>query len=117
MKKLIETFYQATLENKGCSKTLEGVSPSEGFMVANAGTEVVVDLKDFNKSTVEKFISENLKALQANNNVCVGSWIDNNKVYLDISENILVKEVAVATGKKNNQLAIFDLSTFESIYL
>jgi hypothetical protein len=49
-----------------------------------------------------------------------GTWLDvedNNKLYCDISLNIENKEDALKIAKELDELAIFDLSTLESIYL
>ena len=47
----------------------------------------------------------------------IGLWLDNNKMYIDISINIIDKVEALEFGKKNKQLAIYDIVNNDSIYL
>jgi hypothetical protein len=42
---------------------------------------------------------------------------DKDNFYLDISINVKDRNEAIELAKKNNQLAIFDIATGESIYL
>ena len=116
MYNLINTIYDETLKNNGASYNLDNVAPTKGFMVATFGNELVINQKDFTKEILKNFIESKLELLQ-NKNYCVGTWMDDGKVYLDISENIKNKNKAIFKGKINKQIAIFDLSSFESVYL
>lgn len=60
----------------------------------------------------EEFIKENLPK-QAH----FGLWIDNGKLYIDKSMVIVEKGNAMEIAKQNNELAIWDFATNESIYL
>lgn len=117
MKQLIKTIYQTTIKTGGASFNIDGVAPMSGFMVATIGAEKVINAKDFNKRVLKKFVKKHIKELKKDSSLCVGTWKDNNKIYLDLSNNILDKTKAVSQGIKNKQLAIFDLSTFDSLYL
>lgn len=114
MKQLVEKIFKSTVENGGASYNMEGHSPSKGFMVATYGNETQIKVKDFSKKTLKNYIRKNKKAIKGN---FIGTWIDNGIVYLDISKKEKSKETALRIAKSNKQLAIFDLSTFESIYL
>ena len=52
-------------------------------------------------------------------NTCLGAWYnsEDGKTYLDTSYRFETLEEAIAFGKANNQLAIFDLNTFTEIRL
>lgn len=47
----------------------------------------------------------------------IGSWIDNDIVYLDVSINPSEKELALFWGKEFNQLAVYDVVNQKTIYL
>lgn len=49
--------------------------------------------------------------------VCIGLWIDNGILYIDLSQYVGDKDIAIKLGKKHNQKAIFDWQFKESIYL
>ena len=114
MKKLVKTIYNTTIKNGGASYNLKGKSPSKGFMVADFGTEEKIPVKEFTKERIHKYILNHRKQLKGK---CFGTWLNDGYVYLDISKNIHDKEKAMIQGKQNKQLAIFDLSSFESINL
>lgn len=116
MKNLVKTIYQATLQNGGASYNLYGVAPKDGFMVADFGAEEVILKEDFTEEVLWNFISKNLNRLK-NKDVCVGTWENEGKIYLDLSQNIKNKNQAIKQGIINKQLAIFDLSNFNSIAL
>lgn len=47
----------------------------------------------------------------------VGVWVDDEAVYIDISEYIADEKKAIVAGIKRQQKAIFNWATLESIYL
>lgn len=116
MKRLIEKIIETTNKTGGASFNLNVESPKKGFMVATSGNELVIPEKDFTRKTLRNYVKSNLKNINAKN-VNVGTWKENGLVYLDISINIQDKKEAIKLGKENNQIAIFDLSNFESVYL
>lgn len=46
---------------------------------------------------------------------CLGTWVHEGNVYLDVSLVYSDKETALTVGRENLQIAIFDLSTFTEI--
>lgn len=114
MKQLINQIFKSTMQNGGASYNLNGHSPSKGFMVATLGNEKKISLKDFNKKILKSYIKAHKKDLK---DAFIGTWIDNDIVYLDISKKEKSKNKALEIAKQNKQLAIFNLSNFESIYL
>lgn len=45
----------------------------------------------------------------------LGLWVDNNKVYIDLSEHIATKKEAMRLGRKRKQLSIFNWRTGDCI--
>lgn len=79
--------------------------------------EEVVDVKDFTTLTILKYYEKNYKVFKNDPNARFGFWIDENKVYLDISNVYDSFHEAVVLGKENNQKAIYDLLKNEEIRL
>lgn len=88
-----------------------------GFICAKAENECIISEK-LEVAHLQEYIakySEDLKEGNAN----LGAWFntEDGKTYLDTSYRFDTLEEAVAFGKANNQLAIFDLNTFKEIRL
>ena len=77
--------------------------PVEGYMVA---------VKNFD--TLEEMLSEELRSDEY-----YGTWLDENTgiTYYDISRNFLNKEMAILFAKLRRELAIYDITNNQSIYL
>ena len=108
------------LENGGF--TLQGVTlkdVSQGYACALQGHEKIIELKDISEEVISEYMDAKSELVQGNKNLCFGAWHDTqtDKIYLDLSEVLPSKKVALKKAYKRDQLAIFDLSTFESIYL
>jgi hypothetical protein len=50
-----------------------------------------------------------------NDGECLGMWIDSGKMYIDCSERIGNKRVAIKVGKARNQLSIYNWKTGDCI--
>lgn len=107
---------QQTLLNGGSSTSLKNKVANSGYMVALYGKEKVIN--KLSSKEIRKYINNNLKELNKDN-IFIGTWVDTNtnKIYLDCSINVQSKEKALKLAKQNKQLAIFDLNSFDSIYL
>lgn len=104
MKTFKEIIKYLTNINGGCTINRELDVPKKGYMVGVKGFE-----------TLEEMLKEELKE-----NEFFGTWVDvedNNKIYYDISTNILDKEKALELANTRNELAIFDIANCTSIYL
>ena len=117
---MVKKMLNKILKNGGF--TLQGLSlkdVSEGYACALQGHEKVVDLKDINERVISEYMEAKSELVQGNKNLCFGAWHDTetNKIYLDLSEVLPNKKMALKRAYKREQLAIFDLNTFESIYL
>jgi len=96
-----------TLNHKG-----EFLMADRGFMVSLSGFEKVTTLEAFDERTLKGYLR-----IARKKRAYFGAWLDNGNLYLDISIKTTNKQLARKMGKKNDQIAIFDLSKNESIYL
>jgi len=91
-----------------------GRSPQTGYMVSREGSSTMVKASDLSGprggSILNKFASQNADALREPG-THVGSWTDpkTGLTHLDVSDNIKAKGLAVAAGRKQNQISIYDI--------
>ena len=100
--KLYSSFI--TKKNGGASINRDYNSPAQGYMVA---------IKNFD--SMNDMLSNKLEP-----NEFYGTWLDkedNNKLYCDISTNIIDYKEAVDLAKKRGELAIYDVEQGCSIYV
>ena len=93
-----------------------GLIPSSGYMVSIQGCEEIYYSEDVTDDTIPGYITRHNKPLLLPGSY-LGGWIDGCKVYLDVSINLDNLQDALNLARENSQLAIFDLSRGESIYL
>lgn len=113
-----DKIIKETLKNNGGSFNISKSKikkPLKGFM-CSVKELLIIDKKDFNVKLIKSLIKQEFQLLKENENY-VGTWIENDKVYIDISSNFTSKEKALKVAKDNKQLAIFDLNNMKSIYL
>ena len=93
-----------------------GQAVKEGFAVAvSKDFEKVLDRPTITPDDIDAYKKEHADFLSKNPNAVVGTWVDNGKTYIDISIVTPNQEEAMKIGKKNKQLAIFDLGKMESV--
>ena len=113
---LLYGMVEDTLRDGGLTvKPFTGEKPSGGYMVALQGYELQVPVSEFFTGVVADYIGQHAKALMDNPSLCLGTWVNEGIVYLDLSENIQSREKALELGKERHQLAIFNLETFEEV--
>ena len=105
------------IENGGetLTKDLKKADIKKGFMVSLEGTETQTRDNDYN--AIIQAIASKQELIKDKNNLYIGLWVDNNIMYIDISINIIDKVEALEFGKKNKQLAVYDVVNNDSIYL
>ena len=81
---------------------------------AHKELEKVVPLSDFNYNTLEQYITKNNTILTIGDNM-LGAWVSGDNVYLDVTTVVHDKDQAIAIAKNAEQLAIFNLETFEEV--
>ena len=118
-------IYKTLIEKKGFTFSISQneFKTGKGFAVATIKTAERIFF-NFNKMPKNEFVDvlrsfyiENLDNFIKDDNLCMGGWIDENRLFLDVSTVIDCKKTALKIAAKNSELAIFDLSTFETIYL
>ena len=106
------------IENGGATYNLmEGQFITSGYMCAKAENEMIIS-EELTCNHILGYMAKYAVDLQkANANL--GAWYntEDGKTYLDTSYRFETLEEAIAFGKANNQLAIFDLNTFTEIRL
>jgi hypothetical protein len=115
-KHLSNLIYSKTIENQGSSFNLLGETPDKGYMVSYSGAERKVNVLEFNQMHVEQFIRANLSHLYELG-AYIGTWVDTDVVYIDLSANIGSLDEALKFASDNGQLAIYDVQSGKSIYL
>lgn len=120
----LRQFITGTIENGGASyNMMDGdFNPKLGYMVAKPGTELIVELSNgrdvYNiTKAVKVFIKDHIKDILASDQNYIGSWISDNKLYLDISLRYTDRNIALLRGDQFNQLAIWDCEKGETITL
>lgn len=81
-----------------------------GYMVSLAGYE-----KKTKKLTFRALQKAQKEAQK--NNAFLGLWVSDGFIYIDLSICVNTIQTAFMLGRKNEQLAIFDNNTKQSIYL
>lgn len=106
-----------TKEGGGATEDVTGFKPSSGFAVSPyKGAEMKVSAEEFNQSHVEQFMKQNHDKLSKVDHY-VGAWYnkDDGHVYLDVSVVKSAPADAIRIARGANQLAVFNLSTFDEI--
>lgn len=103
------------IKNGGATldKNLQPLQAKKGYMYSVIGYEKIYNLDD--TENILKTIKEYQKTLK--NNYYIGLWLDNGKLYIDISKLEGNKTRALQLAEANMQLAIYDIAKNESIYL
>lgn len=105
------------IEEKGATLTseLKQAKLTRGYMVSLEGAESQVKGDDY--QAIIKAIEEKQTIIKDKDNLYIGLWLDNDTMFVDVSINIIDKVDALEFGKKNKQLAIYDIENNDSIYL
>ena len=91
--------------------------PSHGFMVSEVGNEEIYELSSIDLTKViDDYLERHCEYVTVPfSHRYIGGWVDNNKLYLDVSVHFECEEDAVCEAKRNNQLAYFCLDDMETI--
>lgn len=100
--KKIDQMIKSTKTNGGYS---DDILTKKRYIVSmELNKEVIIPLEKFNKKSLKNAIKDfTLKFNQG-----VGTWLNNNNIYIDINQGFNDLEEAMNIARKNNQLAIFD---------
>ena len=113
---VLYSVVEDTLANGGLTiKPFQNEKPETGYMVALEGYELQVPVSEFFTGIVADYIGEHAQKFVSNPALCLGTWVNEGIVYLDLSENVPNREQALELGRERHQLAIFNLETFEEV--
>ena len=107
-----------TLKNNGGSFNVSKSKikkPLKGF-ICSIKDLLIIDKKDFNVKLIKSLVKQEFNLLK-NDKYFIGTWLENGKVYIDISSNFSNLEKALEVAENNKQLAIYDINENKTIYL
>jgi hypothetical protein len=115
--KNLKEFVAAIIENGGATYNLAmGDTAHSGYMVSKKGFEMKFPPeKDVKQAVVQFMEAYGFELYEVEN--FMGAWIDEGILYMDVSNNFAKRSEAIREGYKNEQLAIYDVVTQESLYL
>ena len=88
---------------------------NEGYMVSILGCEKTFEFEDV--AGVNDYVKNLQNKIGSKEGYYIGLWTYKNELYVDVSINILDKVDALEFGKKNKQIAIYEVLTGENIPL
>ncbi len=114
----LKNFFNSTIQNGGASYNINTgeLNPDKGYFVAVPKFHLEIPFSTFNEDSVADYVSKYGFTLTAEHTF-VGSWIENNTVHLDVTEQLFDKRIAVTLGLQRNQLAVFDAFEGKTISL
>lgn len=99
----------ATLDKHG-----EAVSFNRGYQVSKKDC-FILSVKNVDKIT--EAVNEILRRIAHEEGIYCGLWVDNGKIYADISELIKSEKKAVKIGKARKQISVYDWKNAACLYL
>ena len=105
------------IKNGGATLTsdLKVANINGGYMVSILGYEKTFDFKDV--AGVNDYVKNLQGKIGSKKGYFIGLWTFKNELYIDVSINILDKVDALEFGKKNKQIAIYEVLTGANIPL
>lgn len=112
-KKLNKTLKQA-IKNGGLTLNQKGIPMNfkKGYQVSIQDCYIL----DLNNTNMILSCINNLSH-SINKNKYLGLWIEDSKIYIDISIKILNKKQAIESAKNLNQISIFNWHNQKTIYI
>jgi hypothetical protein len=97
-------------------------SPKDGFIASDVGAERVLDFAPLKASraalrtALKDYINDHAELLD-NKGSFFGAWVEEGKLYLDVSRRYSSRSEGVRAGFKNDQKAIYDVVNDSYIYM
>jgi hypothetical protein len=97
-------------------------SPKDGFMASDSGAERTLDFEPLKASraslrtAIKDYVLDHAELLD-NKGSFFGAWVDQGKLYLDVSRRYSSRSEGVRAGFKNDQKAIYDVVNDSYIYM
>ena len=116
-KNVVRISEQLFNHKQGYSVNCINSVPFAGFMVSLSGYEIKVDteVNELLLYQIQRFVDKNYDLVQYSKALFFGIWEDKGIYYLDISEQIADRDVAIRVAKLNNQIAYYDVKAKKSI--
>lgn len=102
--------------NGGCTVDVNGESPTDGYMVGGYVPTVIIPRDQFTQGDVAKFITEHAAKL-AEAGSYIGTWVNEDSVYIDLSKRFTLLSDALIIGGKHGELAIWSVAMGKEISL
>lgn len=115
----LQKIYLETIENGGLTYNLETgeTNPKTGYMAGGfAPSDKFPKWQFANGNRLRDFIRTNIEFL-LHSDTYLGTWIDNDTVFLDISANFKILEEAFEHAKINREIAIWDCENERNLYI
>lgn len=120
---LAEKVYQRSLQNGGSTTYVDtGIAVTTGFLVAGLGALEWIGTT-LTPDIIEEYISKVYDSwFKDSNNVkryFLGTWLNkqNNKWYLDVSQDAGSEQAAIALCKERNEVAYYDMLKSTDVYI
>lgn len=111
MQNLIPQIQSAIAAHDGASINKQGENPKHGFMVALAGSEVILTGKPSDAQILD-YLAEHDPGHDY-----FGAWVNDGQTYFDVSVNVADESTARKIGQENHQLSIYDVENQRVIWL
>jgi len=97
-------------------------SPKDGFIASDVGAERVLDFAPLKgdraalRSAIKEYVLDHAELLD-NKGSFFGAWVEQGKLYFDVSRRYSSRSEGVRAGFKNEQKAIYDVVNDSYIYM
>ncbi|WP_336209380.1 hypothetical protein [Nonomuraea sp. LPB2021202275-12-8] len=97
-----------------------GRVPARGYMVAQTGRtahfpQSILDDSRATARAIDKYLHDNRDIFENRKNIYLGCWIQDGKLWLEPSRNLLGKTRAVKLARETDQIAIYEVKTGDYI--
>jgi hypothetical protein len=105
----LSNLKQELLQNNGFSYNINTgeFNPNYGYFVSIRGFEEAFNLSDFDDADIKRYLAIHSEQL-ADHGKWLGGWVEDGKVYLDVSLKTEFLERAIYLGILNDQKAVYD---------
>lgn len=115
-------IFDSIIANKGGTFNFSGepVSFPNGYAVSVSGFETVTQLEGMSARNFVNLANDLVKkvdGLADPTTHYVGTWVDDGKLYIDLSVHVEDRDEAIVKAEKAEQLAIWDFALGESVTL
>ena len=91
-------------------------APKTGYMVSDNKPTRIISKEEPNREVMRTFIQENIEKFRESENTYFGGWVTEKDTHFDISRNFQGLQEACLRGLSQDQIGIFDLSVFDTLY-